>query len=60
MGTVAQRTVRTIRPEMFNGIFGSVITRRQYVPGRENFDEAQEKRREKADFEVIADYIEQA
>ena len=60
MGTVSQRTVRAIRPETLYNIFGSSITRRQFVPGREGFDEAQEKRRERADSEVIADYIEQA
>ena len=57
MGTVSQRTVR---PESLYNIIGKSITRRQYVPGREVFDEAQEKRRERAEFEVISDYIEQA
>ena len=60
MGAVSQRTVRAIRPETLYNIFGKSITRRQYVPGREVFDEAQEKRRERAEFEVISDYIEQA
>lgn len=60
MSTVAQRNVRNLQPEMLYRIFSSSITRRQYVPGREVADEAQEKRRERADFEVIDDYIEQA
>lgn len=60
MGTVSQRSVRNYRAENLYNIFGRSITRRQYVPGRENFDETTEKRRERAEFEVIADYIEQA
>lgn len=60
MGTESQRIVRNFRPDRLYNIFGRCITGRQYVPGREIIDEAQEKRRERAEFEIIADYIEQA
>lgn len=55
------RKMRNRRPEnIYRNIFGTSVTRRQYVPGRETYDRELEKRRERADFRVIDDYIEQA
>ena len=45
---------------IYRNIFGRSVTQRQYVPGREVYDEGLEKKRERADFQVIDDYIEQA
>ncbi|MBQ3972563.1 MAG: hypothetical protein IIU47_09395 [Lachnospiraceae bacterium] len=55
------RKMRNRRPEnIYRNIFGRSVTQRQYVPGREVYDEGLEKKRERADFQVIDDYIEQA
>ena len=55
------RKMRNRRPEnIYRNIFGASVTQRQYVPGRETYDRSLEKRRERADFRVIDDYIEQA
>lgn len=53
--------MRNRRPEnIYSNIFGRSVTQRQYVPGREVYDEGLEKKRERAEFRVIDDYIEQA
>ncbi len=53
--------MRNRRPEnIYRNIFGRSVTQRQYVPGREAYDRSLEKKRERADFQVIDDYIEQA
>lgn len=46
--------------EMYRNLFCAQIRNRKFVPGRENFNEAQEKERERAEFESIDDYVEQA
>ena len=60
MGTVSSVSERRYRPELVHGLFGKCITDRHYIPGRENYDKVQEKRRERTEFMVINDYIEQA
>jgi hypothetical protein len=55
------RKMRNRIPEnIYRNIFGRSVTQRQYVPGREVYDEGLEKKRERAEFQVIDDYIEQA
>ena len=46
--------------EMYRHLFCTQIRSRKFVPGRENFDEAQEKERERVEFESVDDYVEQA
>ena len=46
--------------ELYRHLFCAQIRNRKFVPGRENFDEVQEKERERAEFESIDDYVEQA
>lgn len=46
--------------EMFSHLFSAQIQNRKYVPRHENYDETKKKERERAEFESIDDYVEQA
>lgn len=54
------RTMNAYRMEMVHSLFNTRIQNRRFLPGREQMNEADEKIREKAEFESIEDYIEQA
>ncbi len=54
------RTMNAYRMEMVHSLFNARIQNRRFLPGREQMNEADEKIREKAEFESIEDYIEQA
>lgn len=43
-----------------HNLFSAQIRNRIYIPGREGYDEIKEKERERAEYEVIDDYVEQA
>lgn len=53
-------TMNAYRMEMVHSLFNARIQNRRFLPGREQMNEADEKIREKAEFESIEDYIEQA
>lgn len=54
------RTMNAYRMEMVHNLFNARIQNRRFLPGREQMNDADEKIREKAEFESIEDYIEQA
>lgn len=46
--------------KLLSNIFGAQVTGRMVVPGLEAFSEAEERARERMEFEAVDDYIEQA
>ncbi len=53
-------TMNAYRMEMVHSLFNARIQNRRFLPGKEKMNESDEKIREKAEFESIEDYIEQA